>query len=269
MQRLHDAQADGQWKIGVKADQPYLSEEKGGHWSGREIDYAKAITKSLGIPLKNIKWVPIGTKSRPDMLSDQSVDMIVGTYGMSTAREKGNPKDHTEGVLFAGPYFQTTERIMMQADPKHHGNAVIHGKSETVHSLDDLIAAKARVCVASGSTADTYLEENNEFPDRARLSDYDLCVTNLKGKYDAMITDTTILDLFQKKNPGAYTISRDILPIGSNEEYAVGLNKNATTLKELICEKMKTKEVTDATRRYYKNIPGGSPMTGGCQPPPD
>ena len=270
MNRLKEARAGKvKWVIGIKSGQPGLSEKKGEEWVGTEIDYAKAITAALGIDPRNIQWKVSGTDDRPFQLDQEKVDMFVGTYGMSPDRERGDPKKGIPGVIFAGPYFQTSEEIMMERDPEYHSEAQIHGTPRQINSIDDLTSLptskKARVCVVAGSSADTYLQKYNDYPDRLRLSDYNLCIPQLKIHVDAVITDATILEEFQERNPNSYIIARDSLPAGP-EEYGIGLNRNATDLKTLICKAMKTNKVMKETKTIYGAVPGGTPVTQGCAP---
>lgn len=263
MERLKEAQeGKRKWVIGVKDGQPGLSEKKGTEWVGVEIEYAKIITAALGVDVKNISWVPAGTNLRPSLLDSKDVDMFVGTYGMSPERERGDQR--TPAVTFAGPYFQTDQKIMLQNDKENPGQAHFHKESRVVKSIDDMPSG-ARVCVVKGSSADEYLEKASKFPDRARVSDYSICVKGLKVPYDALVTDAVILYEFMKLHPDDYVIARDRL-ILEPEKYGIGLNKNAVDLKKEICQAMKTKKVVDETEKIYKNLTGGKPVTQGVCP---
>ncbi|MEE4488972.1 transporter substrate-binding domain-containing protein [Streptomyces sp. BE230] len=269
MERLKEAQeGKRKWLIGVKDGQPGLSEKKGKNWVGVEIEFAKIITAALGVDVENISWVPAGTNLRPSLLDSKEVDMFVGTYGMSPERERG--ARGVPAVAFAGPYFQTTQKVMLRKDKGEPKLANFRKESKLVQSIDD-VPLGARVCVVKGSSADVYLEKEGKFSNRARVSDYNICVEGLKvsdpvtSSYDAVITDAVILDGFMELHSGEYMIARDRL-IGKPEEYGIGLNRNATDLKIEICQAMKTKKVMDETKKIYENLTGGKPVTQGVCP---
>ncbi|MFJ9641394.1 transporter substrate-binding domain-containing protein [Streptomyces sp. NPDC101178] len=244
MERLNAARKGKvKWNVGVKRDQPGLSGKVGNKWTGVEIEYAKAVTEALGIDPENIAFFPRGTSGRAELLENNEVDMFVGTYGISEERKKGTA-DHP-AVLFAGPYFSTPEKIMMQAS-EGPNNAQIRGRSIQVNALEDL-PDDTRVCVVQGSTADIFLTQQKKFEKRDKQSDYSLCVNNLDENYDAVLTDFTILQNFVQENPGKFVIASD--PFGSPEYYGIGLKQTSFALQREVCKAME--KTADRAKELY------------------
>ncbi|MGV9251584.1 caspase family protein [Streptomyces sp. NPDC003697] len=254
--RLRAAQAGTKiWRVGVKVGQPGLSQRGGGKWSGKEIDYAKVILGALGI--KKYYFKGVDTSMRAEELNSRGVDMFVGTYGISPARKLGTPGN--PAVIFAGPYFKTDQKIMLEHYPgsKKLNEARIRGKRELVRGISD-IPNNARLCVVKGSSAEEYLQH-----DKARLpyiehrTDYDLCINGLDSIFDAVLTDEVILQNFKKG--GKYFIAD--YAFTEPEEYGIGLNVSDTRVKREICKAMKA---TEAKRdAIYK------PLQGEGYSPPD
>ncbi|MFF8946383.1 caspase family protein [Streptomyces sp. NPDC014864] len=254
--RLKAAQAGTEvWRVGVKVGQPGLSQREGGKWSGKEIDYAKVILHALGI--KKFYFKGVDTSMRAMALNSGGVDMFVGTYGISPDRKLGTPGN--PAVIFAGPYFKTEQKIMLEHYPgsKNSNEARIRGKRELVRGIYD-IPNNARLCVVKGSSAEEYLQH-----DKARLpyiehrTDYDLCINGLDSTFDAVLTDEVILQNFKKG--GKYFIAD--YPFTDPEEYGIGLNVSDTKVKSEICKAIKA---TEAERdAIYK------PLGGKGYSPPD
>ncbi|MFF5393015.1 transporter substrate-binding domain-containing protein [Streptomyces sp. NPDC013012] len=251
------------WKIGVKRNQPGLSEEVADNvWVGIEIDYARRITKALGIE-EEPEFVEQGTSGRDKMLENDEADMFIGTYGISEARKKGTG-GHTP-VLFAGPYFKTRERIMMQASKGPH-NAQIRGKSVQVNALVDL-PADTRVCVVKDSTADIFITKEKKFTHVDRKSDYSLCTDELDTIYDAVLTDSVILQNYVERHPGEFVIASD--PFGFPEFYGIGLRRDSFSLKAEVCKAMK--DVEKEVLKPYRKLAGDEVILNEqmteCSPP--
>lgn len=263
LERLREAQAgEKTWKIGVKRGQPGLSEEAGKRWVGVEIEYAKVIAKALRVA--HYKFVGVGTDSRANALDGEHVDMFIGTYEIPKGRQKG--ENGAPSVLFAGPYFGTQQKVMLQRKPGSSRSdlAQIKGKSVDVRSIDDLPPSETRVCVVKGSSANTYLKKTNKFQGKGKdgkpltstRSDYDLCINGLDHPYDAVLTDASILQQFEKNHKTTYMIADD--SFSGEERYGVDLKRDAFGLKREICKKMKDKEVVKKARHIYGKLDGES-----------
>lgn len=231
--RLKDAQANKvTWIVGVKRNQPGLSEQKGGKWSGKEIEYAEVILDALGI--EKFSYRGVGTDMRAEELDDKGVDMFIGTYGISPERKRGTSED--PAVIFAGPYFDTYQKIMLEHYPgsNNGSEARIRGKRKVIYSISD-IPEDARLCVVKGSSAEKYLQHGEtKWPYIDHPTDYNLCVDGLDKIYDAVLTDEVILQNFKKGNK--YFIAND--RFGKTEKYGIGLNVNSIDVKREICKKM-------------------------------
>ncbi|SCE62031.1 transporter substrate-binding domain-containing protein [Streptomyces sp. OspMP-M43] len=102
---VRDAERRGFLKIGVKNDQPGLSEQKDKSdplsWEGFDIGFARNIGKALGF--EKITFIAIPTADREDALTNKKIDLFVGSYSITKKRKDA-------GVAFAGPYLSTISR---------------------------------------------------------------------------------------------------------------------------------------------------------------
>ncbi|MFJ2647694.1 transporter substrate-binding domain-containing protein [Streptomyces sp. NPDC087420] len=238
--------------IGVKENQPGLSMKgKNDQWSGSEIAYARLIAEEMGIPAGKIIFKPLGTPTREEKLKDGTVHIIVGTYGISPDRKKE--------VDFAGPYYQTDQKVLLRRNPKVEGEAQVRDESgnqilRPVRSLDDLnITPGIPLCTVKGSTAHKYLATTT-FKVTA-ITDYADCVNGLLNKdksgykYDGLATDEIILAGFAKAHGDKLMITRD--GFDQTEKYGIGLKKDSPALKHAVCEAMK--KITDEqVKEMYK-----------------
>jgi glutamate transport system substrate-binding protein len=252
----------GKLVIGVKDHQPGLSSRKegsgkgNGGWSGAEVEYAWEIVDHLGIEKRNVQLKPVGTSTRAQRLDDGSLNMVIGTYGISKARKKGTTPNEPP-VDFAGPYFKTPQKIMLQKYPGAGDpyDAMVHGDKVSVKSLSDL-PSDARICTADGSTAQIFLQQDElarKFRDNAEYkTDYTDCIHGLKKNVDAVLTDEAILNGFQKQEKNQYVISRDTY--GRPEAYGIGVPKGSEGLKREICKALRKSDTT-----MYKDVTPGAP----------
>ncbi|MFJ2900230.1 transporter substrate-binding domain-containing protein [Streptomyces sp. NPDC087218] len=253
----------GEFVIGVKDDQPGLSENEGTkenpNWTGAEIEYAKLIVKILGIPEKGVRFSPLGSGSREDDLKGGFVQIVVGTYGINEEREKE--------VDFAGPYYQTKQKILLRKgqgdDEAYFRDKYGVQKSAKVTSIADLKEnLDTPLCTVEKSTSVGRLKEQG-FTNVATRADYMNCMKGLRTayspgryKYDGVVTDEPILKGLKKaserKNGGAeLMIARD--GFGAPERYGIGLAKGNPTLKAQICDAIR-KIKAETTRELYKGI---------------
>ncbi|WP_246260568.1 transporter substrate-binding domain-containing protein [Streptomyces typhae] len=269
LKRLREARAekDKPWRVGVKANQPGLSQEKGGEWVGADIEYARTITKALGITGEP-EFIAMGTNEREKKLNKGTVDMFVGTYGISPEREKGDGKDRP-AVRFAGPYFTTPQRMIVERFPGTD-YARINGVRETVNSDIDL-PDKTSVCVVKGSTGEKYWNENYpEKPPEETLSDYKACVDRLSGEIDAVLSDSVILREYEKTKPDKLKVS--LYSFGDDEEYGIGLAKASAGLHREVCKAMKNtlearEKIFSPLAKDGERLPEAKEMSR-CQPQP-
>ena len=265
----------GKFVIGVKDNQPGLSENEGTteapKWTGAEIEYTKLIINFLEIPEKNIRFEPLGSGSREDALKEGFVHMIVGTYGINEGREKE--------VDFAGPYYQTRQKIMLRIGQGEEEAYFRDGfgvqKSATVNSISDLKEnLKIPLCAVEKSTSVGRLKEQG-FTNVATRTDYQNCMRGLHAayapgryKYDGVVTDAPILaglkEASEKEGGGAeLMITRD--GFGVAEKYGIGLAKGNPTLKARVCDAIRGIK-GEMVRKLYKEISAETaiPIPGKC-----
>ncbi|MFD9813402.1 transporter substrate-binding domain-containing protein [Streptomyces sp. NPDC059080] len=256
----------GEFVIGIKDNQPGLSENEGTKenpkWTGAEIEYAKLVIKFLEIPEKNIRFEPLGSGSREGALKEEFVHMVVGTYGINEERKKE--------VDFAGPYYQTRQKILLR---KGQGDEEAdfrdkYGvqKSAKVNSIADLKEnLNVPLCTVENSTSVGRLKEQG-FTNVATRTDYDNCMRGLRTahglgsyKYDGVVTDEPILtglkEASEREGGGAgLMITRD--GFGVAEKYGIGLTKGNPTLKVRVCNAIRRIKA-ETVRELYKGISTG------------
>ncbi|MET7640274.1 protein kinase [Streptomyces sp. NPDC005438] len=239
LERLEQARNNEKpWVIGLKDGQPGLSDLKDGKWSGVEYEYAKDIARSLGIPDDNVNFVAVGTEERANRLDNGFIQMMIGSYGISEERQRGTEEDPP--VLFAGPYYRTQQKIMLERfSTKGDANAArIRGQREIVQSVNDL-PSDTRICVVRKSSGHNFLRSNDKFKQVKTRSDYNYCIKGLHKQYDAVFTDEAVLKGFLKGREKEYMIARGGFS-EKNEEYGIGLKAGSVRL----CQ-----EVLDAVRK--------------------
>src|SRR6476469_1885882 len=98
----------GDFKIGVKYDQPGMGLKDGAKYTGFDIDVAKYVAKELGHPEGDITFVQAPTPQRETLISTGQVNLVVGTYSITDARK--------QKVSFAGPYFVAGQDLLVRSD---------------------------------------------------------------------------------------------------------------------------------------------------------
>ncbi|WP_413097016.1 transporter substrate-binding domain-containing protein [Streptomyces nitrosporeus] len=122
IQRAMDAEV---LKIGVKEDQPGLSENVGTdgspNWKGFDIEVAKKVAKDLGFG-DRFEFVEVGTRTREQRLQSGDADIVVGSYSIIKERE--------EKVDFSVPYLITDQGMMVYTGGEgEHALVEENGKS--------------------------------------------------------------------------------------------------------------------------------------------
>jgi eukaryotic-like serine/threonine-protein kinase len=220
------AMARGYLRVGVKKDQPGLS-QKGpdGKYHGFDIDIANAIARGLGF--KRVKFLPADTGSREYVLTKGSVDMVVASYSITPEREKS--------VAFAGPYYIASQDFLVR-----RGDAWIKGKESLAHKP---------VCTVAGSTTEAELRRMRPAPEIIYRDEYGKCVDALlAGDVDAVSTDDIILSGFQEAHPSKLVLLHDP---NAGESYGVGLPKGDPALKRAVCAALRKDVASGAWRRSH------------------
>ncbi len=209
---LDEIQESGVINIGVFSDKnPFGYVDENGEYQGYDVYFAERIGEDLGV---DINYVSTEAANRVEYLETGKVDIVLANFTVT--------EDRAEKVDFALPYMNVAL-------------GVVSPDSRVIESLDDLTADDA-VIVISGTTAETYLEENN--PDLT-LQKYDT-YANAKSALEngngvCWANDNTEVIAFALQNPG-YTVG--IATLGSQDTIAPAVSKGNTTLLDWINEEI-------------------------------
>ncbi|MEV0327542.1 glutamate-binding protein [Micromonospora echinospora] len=213
-EKLRETQVHGQPKlrIGVAILDPLLDEEKNA-FVNFEAEIARYVAASLGYEGdRRIDLVPLATEDRIPALQSGEVDLVVSSFSMTKERESQ--------VLFAGPYFVTTQEVLIPIRLK-----------DRVRTIEDLRDPKLRVCASGGSTSEAELEEHGIRPRVVKnVSD---CVRGIReGRYDLVSSDEAILAGFRSQFPTEFQIVD--MPFGTSERIGVGVPIGDPALRDLV-----------------------------------
>ncbi|MGW1404503.1 serine/threonine-protein kinase [Streptomyces sp. NPDC002403] len=241
-------------KVGVKADQPGLSERtKAGTYRGYEIDVAYAIARDMGYGRDQVAFEPVSSENRSTILQKGDVDLVIATYSITPERKHAKAPDYS--VAFAGPYYVASRSFMVRR------------KARTV-SIDDsrmLRNEQFEVCTARSSTYESWLPKAGYNMTESLPNGYDRCVRDLldpASSVYAVSTDDVILAGFVKNNPAE--LKR--LDSGPGAEgYGVAMKPDEKGLKGEVCSALK-KIMTDGVweKLYAEHI---APLLNRPNPP--
>ena len=201
---LDEITASGTINIGVFSDKnPFGYVDEFGEYQGYDVYFAERIGKDLGV---EINYVSTEAANRVEYLETGKVDIILANFTVTAER--------AEKVDFALPYMNVAL-------------GVVSPDSRVIKDLSE-IGADDQVIVISGTTAETYLSENNP---EIRLQKYDT-YANAKnalenGNAVAWANDNTEVIAFALQNPG-YTVG--IPTLGSQDTIAPAVSKGNETL---------------------------------------
>ncbi|MCP9954574.1 MULTISPECIES: glutamate ABC transporter substrate-binding protein [Actinomadura] len=215
---VQKAKDDKKLTIGIKFDQPALGLKKpDGTFDGFDVDVAKYIAKSLGVPESGITFKETTSANRESFLGGGQVDLVIATYSITDARK--------QQVTFGGPYYVAHQDTMVRTD------------DNAIKKAQDLKGKK--LCKAAGSNS---FRRVTEGPPDGKLnikgvtlvdaSSYSECVSKLKSKaLDAVSTDDLILAGFANQQKGSFKVINDPF---TDEKYGVGLKKGDTETCEAV-----------------------------------
>lgn len=147
--------------------------------------------------------------TRETMLQNNTVDIVVATYSITTAR--------AQKIAFAGPYYASGDSIQVKAD------------NTTIRTVDDLKGKK--LVTESNSTAITALQKFVPGNTPTLFADNDSCVAAVEqGRADAYILDEAIL-------LGNAVKATDLKVVGTpftTDPYGVGVNKSDPAVKAFV-----------------------------------
>lgn len=201
---VDEIKESGTINIGVFSDKsPFGYVDENGEYQGYDVYFGNRIGEDLGV---EINYVSTEAANRIEYLQTGKVDVILANFTVTEER--------AQEVDFALPYMNVAL-------------GVVSPDSAVVTSLDE-IGADDEVIVISGTTAETYLEEN--YPD-IKLQKYDAYAeakTALEnGNGVAWANDNTEVIAFAIENPG-YTVG--IPSLGSADTIAAAVTKGNESL---------------------------------------
>ena len=210
---LDEIKADGKINIGVFSDKnPFGYVDENGAYQGYDVHFADRIGKDLGV---EINYVSTEAANRVEYLETGKVDIILANFTVTEER--------AEKVDFALPYMNVAL-------------GVVSPDSRVITDLSQ-ITADDEVIVISGTTAETYLVENNP---EIKLQKYDT-YANAKNAIEngngiAWANDNTEVIAFALQNPG-YTVG--IPSLGSQDTIAPAVSKGNTSLLNWLNDEIK------------------------------
>ncbi|TDC80722.1 transporter substrate-binding domain-containing protein [Micromonospora sp. KC606] len=200
-------------RIGVATNEPLLGEVRNGVRVGFDVEIARYIAASLGYEGdQRIEFVSVSTEDRIPALQGGLVDFLVSSFSITEERKKL--------VSFAGPYFVTTQEVMV---PTRHKNAI--------RTIEDLRDPNYKICTSGGSTTEAELEKHQI---RTQVvKNVGNCVAGIRaGRYDAVSSDETILAGFLARYPTEFEIVD--MPFGTSELLGVGVPIGDPALRDLV-----------------------------------
>ena len=200
--------------IGVFSDKnPFGYVDENGEYQGYDVYFANRIGEDLGV---DIEFVSTEAANRVEYLETGKVDIILANFTVTDER--------AEKVDFALPYMNVAL-------------GVVSPDSRVIKDLSE-IGEDDEVIVISGTTAETYLIENNP---EIKLQKYDT-YANAKnalenGNAVAWANDNTEVIAYSLQNPG-YTVG--IPSLGSQDTIAPAVSKGNETLLNWINEEIES-----------------------------
>jgi len=125
-------------RVGITPDYPPLVFEQGDGFAGAEIDLAGALGAQLGRP---VQCVPMRWEQLIPALQEQRIDIIMS--GMSVTRPR------QLRIAFSDPYLHNQLRAIFSRQ-----------NADRFKTRQDLLNTGARIGVAPGTFADTFVQEN-------------------------------------------------------------------------------------------------------------
>ena len=205
---LDDIKASGVINIGVFSDKnPFGYVDEYGRYQGYDVYFAERIGKDLGV---KINYVSTEAANRVEFLETGKVDIILANFTVT--------EDRAKKVDFALPYMNVALGL-------------VSPESRVIRDLSQ-IKEKDEVIVITGTTAETYLVQNNP---NIRLQKYD-SYANAKnalvnGNAVAWLNDNTEVIAFALQNPG---FEVGIPSIGGQDTIAPAVSKGNKTLLDWI-----------------------------------
>ena len=209
---LDEIRESGTVNIGVFSDKnPFGYVDENGTYQGYDVYFAERIGKDLGV---EINYVSTEAASRVEYLETGKVDIVLANFTVTEERAKA--------VDFAIPYMNVALGVVSHED-------------RVIESLDQ-IGADDQVIVISGTTAETYLTENNPEIKLQKFDTYAAAKTAFEnGTGVAWANDNTEVIAFSLENEG-YVVG--IPSLGSQDTIAPAVSKGNSTLLDWLNEEI-------------------------------
>ena len=209
---LDEIKASGKLVIGVFSDKnPFGYVDENGKYAGYDIELANRLAEDLGV---EVEFVSTEAANRVEYLETGKVDIILANFTVTPER--------AEAVDFADPYMNVALGVVS------HNDKVITDLSQ--------LGADDKVIVITGTTAETYLTENNPEIKLQKFETYANAKTAFENKEGvAWANDNTEVIAFANGTTG-FTVG--IEELGSLDTIAPAVSKGNTTLLEWINEDM-------------------------------
>ena len=208
---LDEIKDSGKLVIGVFSDKnPFGYVDENGNYAGYDIELAERLAQDLGV---EIEYVSTEAANRVEYLETGKVDLILANFTVTPER--------AEAVDFASPYMNVALGVVS------HDDNVITDLSQI---------GDGEVIVITGTTAETYLTENNPEIKLQKYDTYASAKTAFENKNGvAWANDNTEVIAFANEGSG-YTVG--IEELGSLDTIAPAVSKGNTTLLEWVNEDM-------------------------------
>ncbi len=211
---LDEIKESGEINIGVFSDKsPFGYVDENGDYQGYDVYLAERLGKDLGV---KINYVSTEAASRIEFLKTGKTDIILANFTVTPER--------AEEVDFALPYMNVALGVVS------HEDKVITDLSE--------IGADDQVIVISGTTAETYLAENNPDIKLQKFDTYAAAKSAFEnGTGVAWANDNTEVIAFANENAG-YKVGIETL--GSLDTIAPAVSKGNESLLNWLNDEIKT-----------------------------
>ncbi|MBR3182251.1 MAG: transporter substrate-binding domain-containing protein [Eggerthellaceae bacterium] len=208
---LDDIKASGKIVIGVFSDKhPFGYVDEGGEYAGYDVELANRLAEDLGV---EVEFVSTEAANRVEYLETGKVDVILANFTVTEER--------AQKVDFCDPYMNVALGVVS------HDDNVITDLSQI---------GDGEVIVITGTTAETYLTENNPEIKLKKFETYANAKTAFENKEGvAWANDNTEVIAFANSAKG-FTVG--IEELGSLDTIAPAVSKGNTELLQWINEDM-------------------------------
>lgn len=207
---LDQIKSDGTLKIGVFSDKsPFGYVDENGEYQGYDIELAKRLGEDLGV---DVEFVSTEAANRVEYLKTGKVDIILANFTVTDER--------AEQVDFADAYMNVAL-------------GVVSHKDNVVTDLSQI--GDRPVIIISGTTAETYLTENNPELTLEKYDTYAAAKTAFENNPDAVwANDNTEVIAFANGAGSGYVVG--IEQLGDLDTIAPAVSKGNTELLDWINE---------------------------------